>query len=301
MVSQPYCWKAFRAIRRQFPQVALVNRTHGWEARGIERRNITPWEKPGNIFKRFGRSISQSLMRGWCEKTLAESDLLITPSKRGREWICKEYPRFAEKVVSAPYGFDKNQIPHPKPAKNSDRVELVFAGQYMPVKGCRVLEEYLPGIAQIYPKTTLKMIVQVSAHPRIRERLGKYWGNRLKLLPWVNRDALFNELMQSDIFLAPSYFEGWCKTAMEAVMAGCHVVGFAEGFLAETQSSRVHVVPVADAEGFSLQLKEVIENYLVARETMDGPDGYPQVISWEDSARLVAHAIGKVVVSRQGV
>jgi glycosyltransferase involved in cell wall biosynthesis len=301
MVSQPYCWKAFRAIRKQFPKVALINRTHGWEARGIERRNITPWENPGNIFKRFGRSISQALMKGWCEKTLAASDILITPSKRGREWIREEYPHFADKVVNVPYGFDKNKIPDQKPSKNPDTVQLVFAGQYMPVKGCRVLEQYLPDIAAAYPNTSLKMIVQDSAQSRVRERLGKHWGNRLNIIPWVDRETLFKELMQSDIFLAPSYFEGWCKTAMEAVMVGCHVVGFAEGFLAEAKCSRVHVVAVADAEGFSIQLKEVIENYLVARESMDGPDGYPHVISWEDSARLLAHAIGKVVVSRQGV
>ena len=301
MVSQPYCWKAFRAIRKQFPKIALINRTHGWEARGIERRNITPWENPGNIFKRFGRSISQALMKGWCEKTLAASDILITPSKLGREWIRNEYPQFVGKVFNVPYGFDKDKIPNPKPSKNPDKVQLVFAGQYLPVKGCRVLEQYLSDIAASYPNASLKMIVQDTARSRIRERLGKYWGNRLNIIPWVDRETLFKELMQSDIFLAPSYFEGWCKTAMEALMAGCHVVGFAEGFLAEAKCSRVHVVAVADAEGFSIQLKEVIENYLVARESMDGPDGYPHVISWEDSARLLAQAIGKVVVSRQGV
>jgi len=101
--------------------------------------------------------------------------------------------------------------------------------------------------------------------------------------------------------MAPSYFEGWCKTAMEAVMAGCHVVGFAEGFLAEANCPKVHVVPVADSEGFSIKLKEVIESYLVSRDHMDGPNGYPNVISWEDSARLLAHAISKVVDSRQNV
>ena len=301
MVSQPYCWKAFQAIRKQFPKIALINRTHGWEARGIERRNITPWEKPGNLFKRFGRSVSQALMKSWCLKTLAAADLLVTPSKRGKEWIRKEYPNYVGKVVSVPYGFDKDKIQNPKPSKRSEIVQLIFAGQYMPVKGCRVLEEYLPDIAGSYPNTTLKMIVQESAHPRIRERLGQYWGDRLKVLPWLGRENLFRELMESDIFMAPSYFEGWCKTAMEAVMAGCHVVGFAEGFLAEANCPRVHIVPVADSEGFSIKLKEVIESYLVSRDHMDGPNGYPNVISWEDSARLLAHAISKVVDSRQNV
>lgn len=299
MVSQPYCWKAFREIRRFHPGVALINRTHGWEARGIERRCITPWEEPGNILTRAGRSISQRLMQGWCEKSLAAADLLVTPSLRGREWIRRRYPHEAAKVVNVPYGFDREKLSHSRPSKELGTIQLVFAGQYMPVKGCHVLEEYLPDIAATYPQARLKLIVQDGAHARIRERHGRHWGERLSVMPWLGREALFRELAKSDIFLAPSYFEGWCKTAMEAVMSGCHVVGFAEGFLAEANSPRVHVVAVADSEGFSMKVREVIENFIVARQQMEGPGGYPKVISWQDSARLLAHAIGRVVEARR--
>ncbi len=108
---------------------------------------------------------------------------------------------------------------------------MLFAGNWVPLKGSRILEQVLPGVALRHPETRLTIITEAHAHRRLRSVLEPYFGERLIVLPWLSHDQLNMAYASHDILLFPSLFEGFGKVWLEGMRAGMCVVGFDAGGL----------------------------------------------------------------------
>jgi glycosyltransferase involved in cell wall biosynthesis len=249
VISQPYAYRAFEKLRRQFPHLLLVNRTHGWEARGIEIQNRFAWDKPRGM-RRLLRPISQAWMQRMCRRVVRASDFVVTASSSDETWIRQKYALSASHVVNIPYGLDLGMLP-PPPTANSPRANnFVYAGNFLDRKGAGVLKRILPQIGREFPKTRLEMYVDRFAIDSLEGCLRRDWGDRLQLSTWVERSKLLESFTRTQFMLLPSYFEGFGKTTVETLAMGCLILGFREGHLSNLDETVSRCVDIGDEAGF---------------------------------------------------
>ncbi len=249
VISQPYAFKAFSRLRKEFPNVLFVNRTHGWEARGIQIQNQFGWE-PAKGVGRWLRPISQSWIQRLCRCVVAHSDLVVTACAADSDWIKKTYCTPEDKVQCIPYGIEVDELPSENLDDSQRTNTFVFAGNYLERKGGRVLNQLLPRIGEQYPNVTLEMFVDATSVPALDSRLRPTWKNRARISPWVDRNELCKAFSRSKYLLLPSYFEGYGKTTIEALAMGCLILGFREGHLSNVDCRLSNCVEVGDIDGF---------------------------------------------------
>ena len=115
----------------------------------------------------------------------------------------------------------------------------------------------------------------------------------VELLGRQDRAALDALMQRADVFIMPSLIEGFGLTYLEALAAGCHIVGTANTGLPDLPLSAAArtLVPAGDI----LALSDVIEQ-LIVRRASGGMDavaigGEARNWTWADfRARIALHA-----------
>ena len=160
-----------------------------------------------------------------------------------------------ERITIVPYGFDAGAVAAPRPQDSPAR--FLFVGQGLQRKGLHHLLRAWRGVDPARARLTL---VCYSIDPGIAE-LARQPG--VELLGRQDRPALDALMQRSDVFIMPSLVEGFGLTYLEALAAGCHIVGTANTGLPDlplSDASRT-LVPIGDIPALS----EVIEQLVVRR------------------------------------
>ena len=232
-VSQPWAWRVFRDLAPQHPRTMFLNRTHGWEARLYAHQRRFGWDRhrgpAGRAASRFGELLTQRS----CRKAAQYAHGVVTACRRDAEFIRAQYGLSDDRVAAIAYGAD--DIP-PASGTRSGPLRVLFVGHYRPEKGAGVTARILPGMANRDSRTHLTFVTTPDAVAAVRQD-HQAWGDRLVVEPWLDRLALAERYRAHDIVLFPSLFEGFGKTWLEAMRAGCCVVGFAEGGLPDVATT----------------------------------------------------------------
>jgi glycosyltransferase involved in cell wall biosynthesis len=259
IASQPYAYRAFRMLRREFPRTLFVNRTHGWEARWIESQNQYGWDEPTGVGNGWMRAAAQALRKRMCRLCAGAAHGIVAACHADADWIRRAYRLPDWAVTAIPYGIDPAELPPPTDRAADRRpVRLIFLGQYCERKGSRVLETVLPAIAGLHGEPRLTFVVQREAVDAVDRFYRPTWGDRLTVTPWVPRVAILRVLQNQDALLFPTYFEGYGKVILEALAMGCVAVGFEEGGFADLKSPTCLTCPKGDVPGFGRLVRSVV-------------------------------------------
>lgn len=195
----------------------------------------------------------------------------------------------AERITVVPYGFASNRVAQPRSPEGPAR--FLYVGQGLQRKG---LHHLLRAWRQIDPARARLTVVCYSIDPGIAE-LAAQPG--VELLGRQERGALDALMQAADVFIMPSLIEGFGLTYLEALAAGCHVVGTANTGLPDLHLSNAActLVPVGDLAA----LAQAIEA-LIAQRTASGLD--PLAIAaeaarwtWQDFRSGIADHARKVL------
>lgn len=191
----------------------------------------------------------------------------------------------SERITIVPYGFETSLVAAPR--LQDGPAQFLFVGQGLQRKG---LHHLLRAWRNVDPARARLTLVCYSIDPGIAE-MARQPG--VELLGRQDRSALDAIMQRADVFIMPSLIEGFGLTYLEALAAGCHIVGTANTGLPDLPLSAAArtLVPIGDIAALS----DTIEQ-LIARRASGGLDaaaiaGEARNWTWADfRARIAQHA-----------
>lgn len=124
-------------------------------------------------------------------------------------------------------------------------LRLMYAGRLEAGKGANVLLDGLGTMTVIDWRLTIAGPVAAD----IRRRHGRLLGDpRVTLLGTINRRELANHMLDSEIFLFPSFAEGSARVVFEAMASGCFVITTRESGTVVKDGVHGSLVPAGDTE-----------------------------------------------------
>jgi glycosyltransferase involved in cell wall biosynthesis len=167
------------------------------------------------------------------------ADIVVSPSDALTQLVAREWhwPRKAIHVVPNVYAPNAEFL-RPKPPTANQRV--TFLGRVSPGKGICELVKAAKHFLRQMPGATLrvagwlgwKMRDGVLIEDTIRRELS-FAGSRLEPIGPVDQTRLPNLLLDSAVVVLPSHFENFPNTCLEAMAAGCAIVGSVHGGMQE--------------------------------------------------------------------
>lgn len=131
-----------------------------------------------------------------------------------------------QKIVSLPNFIEESYFKHDLPYRNSERIRVIYVGSLTLQKGILDIIE----VASETPDFDYILIGQIVND--LKPFLNDIPGN-IELFGLATRDVIFAEMLKSDIFLFPSYDEGFPIAVIEAMAAGLPVVASGVGAIPE--------------------------------------------------------------------
>jgi glycosyltransferase involved in cell wall biosynthesis len=190
-----------------------------------------------------------------------------------------------ERITVIPYGIPP--VETPAPARPSGPCQFLYVGQGLSRKG---LHHLAAAWEKARPHNAELTIVAYRIDPGIAKMVNQPGIRFLGRQSRADLDAIF---ARADVFIMPSLVEGFGLVYLEALQAGCHVVGTPNTGLPDLHLSNdaATIVPVGDIDAIAHTITT-----LAARKSAQGFD--PVAIqaegnrwTWPDfRAAIVAHA-----------
>ena len=221
--------------------VALT--VHGTDVFGYFKPGEKPWRR--NI--RVARKV---------DALMAVSSLLLS----------RVAPYRGKKKLSlvVPNGVDLSLVPQ----KTANTPRAVISVGTLKARKCmdRTLEAFAR-LADEYPDATLTIVGMGEMEQQLRERIAELGlGGRVTLTGWLSHAQVMERMAQSDLFVLPSWGEGYGIVYIEAMAAGCIAVGAKDEGIGDT---------ITDGEnGFLVPAGDIDETERVMRAVFAEPERY---------------------------
>jgi glycosyltransferase involved in cell wall biosynthesis len=188
--------------------------------------------------------------------TLRRADCVVALTRPTERWLVDRVG--TERVRYLPNFVALGAEPAPRdPARRP--VELVFVGWRIAAKGVRELLEALPEV----PGARLTLIgpEEPSFSTEIAP-LVRALGERVRVLPAQPRDEIERAMRAADVFVLPTWREGFPNVVVEAMGAGLPVVATPVGAIPEivVPEQTGLLVPVRDASALREALARLVAN-----------------------------------------
>lgn len=138
---------------------------------------------------------------------------------------------------------------------------ILIASRLTQEKNIELAINAMSGVIKKHPKTGLVIVGDGPECDKLELRIKNYeLGNNVKIENWT--DDLSSYYKTSDLFLLTSNYEGYGRTIIEAMSAGCPVittdVGLAGDILRDGDNGIV--IPIGDREKLTEAILDMIEN-----------------------------------------
>lgn len=181
----------------------------------------------------FGRIPQLAVRRNWEWKLLCKAislaDRAIVMDRFSYEILLQNGFNNVD-LLPNPIGNDVKEIIIDSEKIQREPRRLLFAGHCIPTKGVFELVEACDKISNI----KLRMIGAVSDEMRhkLREKAGEN-DEWLEIVGQVTHEQTINEMKACDVFILPTYTEGFPNVILEGMACGCPIIASAVGAIPE--------------------------------------------------------------------
>jgi glycosyltransferase involved in cell wall biosynthesis len=199
---------------------AVVAMSHGLEQRYWELclQGGQRGPKPPSLKERITFPL-MSLWQSWL--TLRKADHVLCSNAVDRKFLIERLRVAPEKItlILHPAGPEFARVAS---RRRYDRpcTKLIFAGTWTERKGIRQLIESFPVLAKKYPALQLDILGAGLAAERVLDDFPAPLRSRICVYSSTSHEEAARILLDCDIFLLPSYFEGGPLTLVEAMYTG---------------------------------------------------------------------------------
>ncbi len=175
---------------------------------------------------------------------LARAPVLLADSAAIVEDMARAYdlPELPARAVVIPHGLpDLAAGVSPPPRRESGTVEILFVGRLEPRKGADLLLEVIPQVLAEAPQARFTLVgddaIAVDG-ATLRERFERRWAGgemlaRVTFTGAVGREELLRRYAGCDLFVAPSRYESFGLSFLEAMIFAKPCVGLCAGAVPE--------------------------------------------------------------------
>lgn len=208
--------------------------------------------------------------------------------------------RPADKITEiVPNGLDLSLIPE----VSREPGRILSVGTLCRRKCMDTTIEAFAGLADSFKEATLRIIGIGDEEAALRaqaERLGV--GNRVLFLGGMDHAAVMEEMARADVFVLPSWGEGFGIVYIEAMAAGCVTIGSIDEGIADT---------IRDGEnGFLVQAGDAAATEKAIRAALAAPDDMAnlrkaavltaQAMTWERNAQTTEQIYARMLGRARG-
>ena len=200
----------------------------GDEAVARWRKSLALPEKHG-IRKWVSAGVCALVDRHW-DQIARTADGFHVSSQEDADFLAERYsvPRARIGMITqgVPEVFRQTEVA-PLTAERVNRI--LYVGQYAFFKAPMILAEAVSIILNKRPAATMTWVCSREHHADARRLLDEKIRPRVTFLDWMPQDELIRVFDEHGIFLFSSFFEGFGKTPLEAMVRGLCVVATATG------------------------------------------------------------------------
>jgi glycosyltransferase involved in cell wall biosynthesis len=263
-LGQPHAYLAARDHRMSGRPGIFINRSHGVELRYDEAMRRWKHRVSTGPPPRWKRPLSAALRyvldRHW--KWVARwSDGFVLPCHADREYLLERFPIPSWRARTIYHGVPALFVEDPPPALDRARLtRLLYVAQYAFFKGPDVVAAVANAVLPRHPALRLTWVTGRAAHPEIRRLLDPVAAERVELLDWRPQEELKPLLDSHGLFLFPSYFEGFGKACLEALVRGLPVLAADNGTTRDYIQPGVNgwLLPVGDAAPYVRMIERTL-------------------------------------------
>ena len=257
------------------------------------------------------------LYRWLMHEVAVRSDLVLTDSQSSRGDVVRHLRLKPERVLAIPLGVE----PRFQPAATSfgaqrstldasrascatgwtpghARAEqiILWVGRADPYKNLAGLIEAFAALRKQYQLPVELRIVgpKDQRYPEASRRAaGLGVADAVTWLGYLSDDRLLNEYQNADVFVQPSWYEGFGLSVLEAFACGTPVICSNKGSLPEVAGGAALIVQPQDMIGLTEAMRRVLTDFRLARDMRERGLRQAQKFTWEITARMTMEAYKK--------
>lgn len=228
---------------------------------------------------------------------------ILTPSKSTAQDVEQLFEKPRDEITAIPHGISSAFSPRPKPQDHGVRSTYslpkrfaFFMGTLEPRKNISTIidgmEEYRTKTGDDLPLILAGKWGWRSSELRVRIKRPDYrsWIRHLGYVPETHRPALYR---QAEVFLWPSFYEGFGLPVLEAMASGTPVITSATSSLPElTQSAAIQVDPYNQRD-LAKALEHLFQSTELATHLSDLGVAQAKNFDWHTTATLTLQCFEK--------
>ncbi len=259
-LSQPHAHlAAIEHRRRQRPGV-FVNRSHGVELRFNEV--MATWTREAE-----GAAGMRSAIQAWMARRLDRhwdaiaryADGILVGSTLDRDYLLDRYPLEPWRVAAIADGVAQDLLEPAPVARVGPLRRLIHVAQFSAFKAPGIVAQVANRFLARHPQVSMSWVAAAEHHGAIRALLAPEIAGRVELIGWQPLAKLRELLDAHQVFLFPSFYEGFGKAPLEAMARGLCVLCSDEGgmrdFVAHGQTG--YLVAPGNVDGFCSILEKL--------------------------------------------
>ena len=245
------------------------------------------------------------LYRWLMHEVARRSDLVITDSRSARDDVVRHLHLRPERVLAIPLGV----LPKFQPPARTDtgvtgwtpgsaraKQTILWVGRADPYKNLVGLIEAFAALRKQYQLPVELRIVgpKDRRYPEASRRAaGLGIAAAVTWLGYLPDDCLLSEYQHADVFVQPSWYEGFGLPVLEAFACGTPVICSNKGSLPEVADGAALIVQPQDMIGLTEAMRRVLTDLRLARDMSARGLRQARKFSWEATARMTLAAYKK--------
>lgn len=191
-----------------------------------------------------------------------------------------------------------DEFSHFEVRKISNPPKILFCGRVVPEKG---VKELLEGVAQAFPRRLFEMDMVGGANEEYRQELNALAGRLgiIKNIKWHGRipygPDLFAFYRQADVFILPTYYEGFPHVIWEAAANCCPVITTSVGGIPGLIKHEEHalLIPPKNVDSIISSVKRLLSDSGIREKIITNAYHHARSFSVEACAQRLVNALEK--------
>ena len=253
----------------------------------------------------FGRTPSKVAMMLYLgsrtRAALRQAEMIITDSEFSRQDIATRGGISADRIVTVHAAADARFRILPADMLLRERARLGLGGRVILADGIKnpaVVVEAWRKLPDGLRAETQVVFFSREAAPRPELAADLAAHPALRFLPRPSVDELIVLMNLADVFVFPSYFEGFGLPIVESMQCGLPVVGSARGSIPEVVGDGGLIFPLEDTEVAAAQVRRVLEDADLQRTLRAASLRRAGAFSWERTAAATLEVYRRVSEAR---